>query len=83
MCTIITKSVRTFIGNISTEYYKLTIIDDRVEEEELTSTEARAYINEHELPEIYRLDHNHIIWGDVEFKDKCPEYFKLQQHGSN
>ena len=80
MSTIITKSVRTFLGVSMPEYYKLTIVNNRVVETELTSTEAKNYIKENNLPIIHKLDHNNIIWGDKNFKRLCPRSFKMKQH---
>lgn len=73
MCTIITKSLRTFIGQTSVEYYKLTINNGSVIEEELDPTEARTLIKD--MPLIHKLDNNNMIWGDNRFKDLCPKSF--------
>ena len=76
MATIIIKSQRTFIGQIYSEYYKLTLNDGVLEEMEMTTQEAKDYIREHNLPEIHRIDHNNIIWGDDSFKLELPESLK-------
>lgn len=80
MSTIITKSVRTFLGLTMAEYYKLTIVNNRVVEEEMTSTDAKKYIKENNLPILHKLDNNNIIWGDADFKQRCPRSFKMKQH---
>ena len=76
MCTIILKSLRTFITDSTVEYFKYEIIDGEVIETELETKEALNIIKD--MQELHRLDHNNIIWGDPEFKNKCPEYFKLK-----
>lgn len=76
MAIIITKSQRSFINQVFPEYYKISIIDGVLKDEEITAQEAKDYIKEHELPEIYRLDHNNIIWGDDSFKLELPEKYK-------
>lgn len=75
MSTIITKSLRKFLFEISSEYYKLTIEDGRVLEEELTKEEALRIINENHYPLLHKLDNHHMIWGDENFKEECPDYF--------
>lgn len=74
MCTIITKSLCGFLNQTAIEYYKLEIVNNKVISTELTKSEALELIKD--KPELHRIDHNHIIWGDEEFKSKCPEYFK-------
>jgi hypothetical protein len=76
MAIIITKSQRSFINQVFPEYYKISIVDGVLKDEEITAQEAKDYIKEHELPEIYRLDHNNIIWGDDSFKLELPEKYK-------
>lgn len=76
MCTIITKSLCGFLNQTSTEYYKIEIVDDKIIETEISKSEAMELIKD--KPELHRIDHNNIIWGDADFKEKCPEYFKLK-----
>lgn len=76
MCTIVTKSLCGFLNQRSTEYSKLEIVGDKVVSTEITKSEALELIKD--MPELHRIDHNHIIWGDADFKSKCPEYFKLK-----
>ena len=78
MCTIITKSLRTFFNQTVPEYYKYTINNNKVVETELTPSEALTCIRENNYPELFRLDHNNVIWGDSNFKEKCPNSFKRQ-----
>lgn len=76
MSTIVIKSLCGFLNHTSTEYSKLEIIDDKVIDTELSKYEALDLIKN--LKEIHRIDHNNIIWGDKDFKEKCPEYFRLK-----
>lgn len=76
MCTIVTKSLRGFLNQISIEYYKLEIVDKDVIETELSPQEANELIKD--MEELHRIDHNHIIWGDKEFKTKCPDHFRFK-----
>jgi hypothetical protein len=76
MSTIVIKSLCGFLNHTSTEYSKLEIIGDKVIDTELSKSEALELIKD--LKEIHRIDHNNIIWGDEDFKEKCPEYFRLK-----
>lgn len=74
MSTIIVKSLGIFMGNRFPEYTKYTIEGKKVFENELDPIEGRKLVRE--LPEIYRIDSDNIIYGDSDFKDKCPKAFK-------
>ena len=76
MSTIVIKSLCGFLNHTSTEYSKLEIVDGKVIDTELSKSEALKLIKN--LKEIHRIDHNNIIWGDEDFKDKCPKYFYLK-----
>lgn len=76
MCKIVIKSLRSFMNEIFPEYSQLEIIDGKVVETELETKEALDLIKD--LKEIHRIDKNNIIWGDENFKEKCPEYFRLK-----
>lgn len=78
MSTIVIKSLCGFLNHTSTEYSKLEIIDDKVIDTELSKSEALELIKD--LKEIHRIDHNNIIWGDEDFREKCPQYFRLKIH---
>lgn len=76
MSTIVIKSLCGFLNHTSTEYSKLEIIDDKVIDTELSKSEALELIKD--LKEIHRIDHNNIIWGNEDFREKCPQYFRLK-----
>ena len=46
MAIIITKSQRSFINQVFPEYYKISIIDVVLKDEEITAQEAKDYIKE-------------------------------------
>lgn len=72
---ILVKSRAKILYTVFTEYTLYYIYKGKVVEQELENDEARELLREYKLPEIYRLDHNNIIYGDEEFKDKCPKSF--------
>lgn len=80
MCTIITKSIRSFAGQCSPEFWKLQIKNGSVIEEELTANQAKDLIEENGWEIIHKLDHNNMIWGDDRFKEECPETFRMFQY---
>lgn len=73
---IITRSQLSAMGSYSHEYHLYTIKDNIVREHQLNNHEAIEFIKSNKLPKLFQ-SIDGVIYGDEEFKEKCPRDFVL------